>query len=111
MSGSGVRQLHVRPLGARFRSRRVCTLVAGTRLASGRLRELSAAGAILETNARPALGEEVLLRHPEAGEIDARVSRHTRDGIGLSFPLDERAVAFAMLALAIDMTRRPLALI
>lgn len=101
----GVRQLSEKRLDTRFRSRRICTLVAGTRTDSGRLREISAAGAVLDTNARPALGEPVLLRHPEAGEISAKVSRHTRDGIGLSFVLDERTVAFAMLALATDMTR------
>lgn len=82
----------------------MCTIVAGTRRDAGLLRSISAAGATLDTNSRPPLGELVRLRHPEAGEIGAKVSRHTRDGIGLSFELDDSAVSFAMRALAIEMT-------
>jgi hypothetical protein len=91
----------------RFRSQRLCVLVAGTRRDAARLRDVSAAGATLDTLIRPPLGEAVRLQHPEAGEISARVARHTREGIGLSFAIDEAAVSFAMLALAIDMTERP----
>lgn len=107
MSEGGVHRLVSGRAFARFRSRRVCVLVAGTRRDPARLREVSAAGATLDTLTRPPLGEAVRLHHPEAGEIAARVSRHTRDGIGLSFEVDESAVSFAMRALAIDMTDRP----
>ena len=104
MSEGGVHRLIDRRSFARFRSRRLCLIVAGTRSDAARLREISATGAALDTNARPPLGEAVRLKHPEAGEIAARVSRHTRDGISLSFDLDDGAVSFAMLALATDMT-------
>jgi len=105
MSGFGVRQRGLPRIDARYRSRPTCTFAAGTRTEAGRLQEVSAAGAVLHTNARPPLGERGTLRHPEAGEVNARVTRHTREGIGLSFDLDERSVAFALLALATDMTR------
>lgn len=104
MSEGGVHRLASRRAFARFRSRRLCVLAAGTRRDAARLRDISAAGATLDTPCRPPLGEIVRLHHPEAGEIAARVSRHTRDGIGLSFEVDEQAVSFAMLVLAIDMT-------
>ena len=104
MSEGGVHRLIDRRSFARFRSRRLCLIVAGTRRDAARLREISAAGAALDTNARPPLGETVRLSHPEAGEIAARVSRHTREGISLSFDLGDQAVSFAMLALATDMT-------
>ena len=107
MSEGGVHRLASGRAFARFRSKRMCVLVAGRRRDPARLREVSAAGATLDTLSRPPLGEAVELHHPEAGEISARVSGHTRDGIGLSFEIDEAAVTFAMRALAIDMTDRP----
>lgn len=107
MSEGGVHRLIDRRSYARFRSRRLCLIVAGTRRDPARLCEISAAGATLDTNARPPLGESVRLHHPEAGAIAARVSRHTRDGVGLSFELCDNAVSFAILALATDMTDRP----
>lgn len=106
MSEGGVHRLASGRAFARFRSRRVCVLAAGTRRDPARLRDISAAGATLDTNSRPPLGERVRLHHPEAGDIEAQVSRHTRDGVGLSFAIDEASVSFAMLALAIDMTDR-----
>ena len=104
MSEVRVNRLIDRRSFARFRSRRLCLIVAGTRSDAARLREISATGAALDTNARPPLGEAVRLQHPEAGEIAARVSRHTREGISLSFDLGDEAVSFALLALATDMT-------
>ena len=109
MSEGGVHRLVDRRAYARFRSHRLCLIVAGTRRDPARLRELSAAGAMLDTNARPPLGEAVRLQHPEAGEIAARVSRHTRDGVGLAFDLGDAAVSFAMLAYVADMTEQPVA--
>ena len=69
------------------------------------LREISATGAFLETNARPALGAVVELRHPEAGKIDARVQALAPDGIRLAFACTEHSVAFALAAIASDMSR------
>jgi hypothetical protein len=107
MAEGGVHRLVDRRQLARFRHRRLCVVVAGTRRDPGRLRDISAAGATLDTNARPPLGEAVRLQHPEAGEIVARVSRHHGGGIGLSFELAPESVAFAIRAYAADMTEQP----
>ena len=69
------------------------------------LRQVSAAGAFLETNARPALGASVELHHPDAGAIMAEVASLAPDGIGLAFATSERSVAFALAAIAADMSR------
>lgn len=103
MSEGGVdRQQGRRPFVPR-RRQALCVIAAGTRRDPARLREVSAAGATLDTNGRPPLGEAVELQHPAAGTIVARVARHTRDGIGLSFDLGADAIAFALRALAADM--------
>ena len=71
------------------------------------LRQVSASGAFLETNARPMLGARVELHHPDAGAIEAEVSSLTHDGVGLAFRTSERSVAFALAAIAADMSRPP----
>jgi len=83
----------------------MCVLVSGEHPAPGALREVSAMGAFLETNARPALGTYVELRHPEAGAIGATVKSLTPDGVGLAFACGETSVAFALAAIAADMSR------
>jgi hypothetical protein len=87
-----------------WRRRRMCVLVA-ERPFPAALREISATGAFLETNARPALGAMVELRHPEAGEIEARVQALAPDGIHLAFACGEPSVAFALAAITSDMSR------
>lgn len=87
-----------------WRRRRMCILVAGDAAPAG-LRHVTARGAFLETNARPNLGEEVELRHPEAGTMKARVSAVAADGIEIGFVYDEASVAFALAAIAADMSR------
>ena len=82
----------------------MCILVAGAP-APAALRTISASGAFLETNARPALGDSVELRHPEAGAIDATVRSLGPDGVELAFPFGEESVAFALAAIAADMSR------
>ena len=82
----------------------MCILVAGSP-APAALRSISASGAFLETNARPALGDPVELRHPEAGAIDAIVRSLSPDGVEIGFPLDEASMAFALAAIAADMSR------
>ena len=89
----------------RWRQRRMCVLVAGTAPAPAAIRDISARGAFLETNQRLPLGSRVELRHPEAGTIAAEVSAVARDGIGVAFECDSRAVAFALAAIASDMSR------
>lgn len=91
-------------MASRWRRRRMCILVAGAP-APAALRTISASGAFLETNARPALGDAVELRHPEAGAIGAIVRSLAPDGVELGFPLGEASVAFALAAIAADMTR------
>jgi hypothetical protein len=91
-------------MASRWRRRRMCLLVA-ERPVPAALRDLSAGGAFLETAARPAIGSRVELRHPEAGTIAAEVRALAADGIAIRFDADARAVAFAMAAIAADMSR------
>ena len=91
-------------MATRWRRRRMCGLIAELP-APAALREVSAAGAFLETNARPALGASVELRHPEAGTIIGLVCSLADDGVGISFDCGERSVAFALAAIAADMSR------
>src|SRR5918998_1385488 len=91
-------------MASRWRRRRMCILVAGG-AAPAALRTITASGAFLETSARPGLGDSVELRHPEAGAIEATVRSLGPDGVELGFPLVEASVAFALAAIAADMTR------
>jgi hypothetical protein len=91
-------------MATRWRRRRMCILVAGG-AAPAALRTISASGAFLETRARPGLGDSVELRHPEAGAIEATVRSLAPDGVELGFPLGEESVAFALAAIAADMSR------
>lgn len=88
----------------RWRQRRLCILHADGS-APAVIRDISARGAFLETNARPELGARVRLEHAEAGTIEGEVSAAARDGIAISFHLDARAVGFALAAIAGDMSR------
>ena len=91
-------------MASRWRRRRMCVLIADNPSPAA-LRQVSAAGAFLETNARPGLGASVELHHPEAGAIEAEVSGLAHDGIILEFVTSERSVAFALAAIAADMSR------
>ena len=91
-------------MATRWRRRRMCVLIA-EHPAPAALRDVSAAGAFLETNARPALGSSVELHHPEAGAILAEVRGLADDGISITFACGERSVAFALAAIAADMSR------
>ncbi|MFS0736807.1 hypothetical protein ABC347_07135 [Sphingomonas sp. 1P06PA] len=86
-----------------WRRRPLCTLV-GDSADPGALREISGIGAFLETSARPPLGTRVELRHPEAGAISAAVSATSADGVRLSFDPGIAAMAFALTAIACDMS-------
>jgi len=88
----------------RWRQRRMCVLACG-RDHPGALRSVSANGAFIETNARPDLGEAVTLHHPEAGRIGGTVNALHADGVALRFAGDEAACAFALAAIAADMSR------
>jgi hypothetical protein len=91
-------------MASRWRRRRMCVLIADHPVPAA-LREISATGAFLETNARPGLGSSVELHHPDAGAIEAVVRALADDGIELGFACGERSVAFAMAAIAADMSR------
>ena len=82
----------------------LCLLLADRPMPAA-LREISGAGAWLETTARPATGMRVTLRHPDAGAIEAEVIAHDVIGLRLAFGRDEAAVAFALAVIAADMSR------
>ncbi|MEA3001232.1 MAG: hypothetical protein QOH81_20 [Sphingomonadales bacterium] len=87
-----------------WRRRRMCVLIAGAP-APAALRTISATSAFLETNLRPALGSRVELHHPEAGAIEGAVEAVCRDGVRLRFVCTEQSVAFALAAIAADMSK------
>lgn len=91
-------------MASRWRRRRMCVLIA-EHPAPAALRDVSASGAFLETNARPALGASVELHHPEAGAILGEVRGLADDGIAIGFTCGEHSVAFALAAIAADMSR------
>jgi hypothetical protein len=91
-------------MASRWRRRPMCVLVADLPVPAA-LRTVSALGAFLETNARPAPGARVALLHPEAGTIEAEVDALALDGVSLRFACTERSVAFALAAIAADMSR------
>ncbi|MGE0179051.1 MAG: hypothetical protein AB7O91_04450 [Sphingomonas sp.] len=68
------------------------------------LRSISAAGAVIETSLALSIGASVMLRHPDAGEINACVSAVGADAVTIGFDLDERSVSFALAAIAADMS-------
>lgn len=87
-----------------WRRRRMCLLVAGGPSPAA-LREITAAAAFVETAARPRIGARVELHHPEAGAIEGRVKAVADDGLFIAFNCGERSVAFALAAIASDMTK------
>ena len=91
-------------MASRWRRRPMCVLIADHPAPAG-LRDISATGAFLETNARPPIGSRVELHHPEAGAITGVVRGAERDGISIAFDCGEHSVAFALAAITADMSR------
>ena len=91
-------------MASRWRRRPMCVLIADHPAPAG-LRTVSATGAFLETNARPAVGRTVELHHPEAGAIAGTVLGMSEDGISIAFDCGEHSVAFALAAITADMSR------
>jgi hypothetical protein len=91
-------------MASRWRRRSMCVLIADLPVPAG-LRDISATGAFLETNARPPLGASVELHHPEAGAISATVHSLATDGVRIGFEFGEHSVAFALAAISADMSR------
>lgn len=82
----------------------MCVLVADVP-APAALRSIDATGAVIETSLRPELGASVSLRHPDAGEITARVTAIAADTVKITFEVGPPSVAFALAAIAADMSR------
>ena len=82
----------------------MCVLISDLPVPAA-LREISATGAFLETNARPAVGSQVELHHPEAGAICGTVQAIAGDGIQIAFRCGEQSIAFALAAITSDMSR------
>ncbi len=82
----------------------MCVLIADLPCPAA-LRDVSASGAFLETNARPPLGAGVELHHPEAGAIRGTVRSLAGDGIAIGFDVSEQSMSFALAAITADMSR------
>jgi len=93
-------------MASRWRRRRLCEVCAGGIRQVAALRDVSGHGALLETANPSALGCRVELLHPEAGTIAGRVSEIGEGRFRMSFDGQEAAIAFALGAIAADMTRR-----
>lgn len=92
-------------MASRWRRRRICELRIGDQIQMAALRDVSGGGALLEIHQPPMLGAEVELRHPDAGTIVGHVSEIGEGRIRIGFDGRENAVAFALGAIAADMTR------
>lgn len=88
-----------------WRRRRVCTLAHGGTEISVALRGIDGRGAQIDIDEAPRLGSRVELRHPEAGSIGAVVNEIGRGTMRIGFDGSEHALAFALRAIASDMTR------
>ncbi len=91
-------------MATRWRRRRVCTLSIGGHGVPVVLCDISGSGAKLECAHVPAIGSPVELRHPHAGSIGATVSALIDGGIEIAFDRQESAIAFALGAIAADMS-------
>jgi hypothetical protein len=84
--------------------RPLCLLLADRPLPVA-LREVSGAGAWIETHARIDPGTAVTLRHPHAGTVSAEVIGQDSHGLQLRFDRSEASVAFALAVIAADMRK------
>jgi hypothetical protein len=106
MHADNIRHFPASPPAKRCRGDRRCTLRAHGGDIAVVLRNVSAAGAFVETGDAVPVGSRVLLVHPEAGPIEARVTRVADDGAALAFNVGVRASTFALAAICADMTVR-----
>jgi len=91
-------------MATRWRRRRICQIVTPEGSRPVALRAIDGRGAWVQADPPPPLGSGVELRHPTAGSIRARVAEIGEDGVGLRFDGKEAAIAFALAAIAADMT-------
>lgn len=90
-------------MASRWRRRRPC-LIYDEVVHSAALIEVSGRGALIETGANLTIATEVTLSHPDAGEIRGVVDAITVRGVQLAFHMSEASVAFAVAAIASDMS-------
>lgn len=101
---------HIAFTGARgamaspWRRRRLC-VIDWRGPAPAALTAISGRGARIETGARPCKGERVGFRHPVAGTIEGTVSEAGNGSVTLDFDGGARSIAFALTAIAADMTQ------
>ncbi|RME62339.1 MAG: hypothetical protein D6782_12410 [Alphaproteobacteria bacterium] len=57
----------------------------------------------------PPVGCAVTLSHPALGTIGGQIADRQRESFAIAFPASERAVLFALKALALAMTQAPAA--
>ena len=93
-----------RSMASRWRRRRMCVLHADGPSPAA-LEDVSGRGATVRSNRAPDCGAMVTLVHPAAGPIDATVHAVSETGIELRFAGNEDSIAFALTAIASDMTR------
>ncbi len=93
-----------RPSVATVRNGRFCTLNAAGMDVCVSLRDVSAAGVFIETDHVLHIDQQVVLSHPIAGMIRAKVLRIGRDGAALKFAVGEDAATFALASLCAGMT-------
>jgi hypothetical protein len=91
-------------MASRWRRRRICDLLTDGQSRKVALRDVSGSEARIDIDRPPSLGSVVELRHPFAGSITGRVSDISETGIRIRFDRQEAAVAFALGAIAADMT-------
>lgn len=91
-------------MATRWRRRPLCLLVTPDGTSTVALQDIDGRGARIE-GVTPALGTEVELRHPLAGTIRARVSEIGERSVRLRFDGGEASIAFALAAIAADMTQ------
>lgn len=92
-----------RQMATRWRRRRMCLLDAGAPRPAA-LEYISGRRARLRCGARPETGSKVMLSHPAAGAIAGTVQSSVADIVELQLAGDEAAIAFALAAIASDMT-------
>lgn len=93
-----------RRIAPRYWANGQCIIRTSDGPVAGRLRDISAAGAFIETLHGIAVDTAVSLEHPAAGRVDARVARQTDDGISLSFALSDSTVTFALKVIAAEIS-------
>lgn len=91
-------------MATRWRRRSVCTLSADGSSQSVTLRAIDGNGAQLEVGDPPAPGSQIQLRHPHAGTIAGKVTESGHRTIRIGFDRSEAAIAYALAAIAADMT-------